>query len=201
MGGLIGYSYGYRTGIQSVIKTPSSEEKSTVEKFFEEPEIGRLKVDVPEEYTDSLVDAEAIYALPEKPSNNEPTGNIKGLKPFNLGEDLGELSLTIPESIESRVLSETEIDIDNDQKPEKAILYTVTGAGSLNFLRMVKNDKVIFEYMGSGISIHNAYGHPNGFVLSTETWQIRNGKRIRYVIKDDGLIVPLWQQRYIGIES
>lgn len=200
LGGFIGYSLGLRVNLNASKSTPTTEANRPINQFLSEPMVGRLKVDVPEEYRDTLVDAQSIYALPEQPSANDPTGNIKGLKPFDMNEAFGELSLSVPESIESRVFSEVEIDIDNDQRPEKAIFYTVTGAGALHFLRMVKDDKVIFEYMGSALNVNQVHGLTPGFVISTETPQDRNGYRIRYIINEDGIIVPLWQQRYIGIE-
>jgi hypothetical protein len=69
---------------------------------------------------------------------------------------------------------------------------------------------VVFENAGSFVGVEEIYGnnppmgreiHKPGFILTSETWQDRNGFRVRYVVKDDGSIEPLWQQRHAGIEN
>lgn len=225
IGGLIGYStasYQQETAVSNLKKqqeTTSDQKTASVPEsianFFSEPTEGRLSVELDPNYNFTIsMDAVPIYTLPEPPSPDLPTGHIDGLKPFDEYEGYEGIALysqeffALPRDPGWQV---QEFNIDHDRSPEQIMINSLTMTSQPHLVRIVKNDMVVFEYAGSVVGVEEIYGNKNtppghdihkpGFILTSETWQDRNGFRVRYVVKDDGSIEPLWQQRHAGIEN
>jgi hypothetical protein len=188
--------------------------QGSIAKFFSQPMEGRLKVELDPKYNFTIsMDAVPIYTLPEPPDTDLPTGHIDGLKPFDEYEGYNGIALysqqyaTHPRDPGWQV---QEFNIDHDRAPEQIMINSLTMTSQPHLVRIVKNGMVVFEYAGSVVGVEEIYGnnppmgreiHKPGFILTSETWQDRNGFRVRYVVKDDGSIEPLWQQRHAGIEN
>jgi hypothetical protein len=182
-------------------KTSSSLEEMTlaptslnpeIERFFSESTMGMLDIELDPSYGSTIIDAMPLYSLPEKPDSDFPTGDIQSIKSFDRTLNQSDL-FTIRDHMEQR------IDIDGDGEKEK-IVYFSTGVGSVpQMLQIVKNDRVVFEMEGSSLAVVEVYGNEGGFILTTQIWQDKNGERVRYVVDEDGIIKPLWQQRHAGI--
>jgi len=130
--------------------------------------------------------------LPEQSTDNFPTDNMSEIKPFD--ENKGADGLTLVSDWKIK-----DIDINDDGVDEKVMTNSIGIGSAPQLVRIVKDDMVIFEDVGSVVGIEKAY-YKDGFILTTEVWQDKNGKRIRYIIEGDGTIVPLWQQRHAGIK-
>lgn len=196
--GLISLIIGFFVG-KNVNNTPVNDIELSyslhpeIQRFFSEPTIGTLDIELDPIYGSTVIDAEPLYSLPEKPDSDLPTGNIQGIKPFDRTLNQSDL-FTI------RDYMEKSMDIDGDDEMEK-VAYFSTGVGSVpQMLQIVKNDQVVFEMEGSSLEAVETYGNKPGFILTTQIWQDKNGFRVRYVVDEDGTIKPLWQQRHAGIK-
>lgn len=161
-------------------------------RFFSEPVLGTLDIEIDPSYFSTIIDAEPLWSLPEQPSDDLPTGNMSGIKPFDENEGAYDLTLISDWKIKN-------IDINDDGVDEKVMTNSIGIGSAPQLVRIVKDDMVIFEHVESVVGIEEAY-YKDGFILTTEVWQDKNGKRIRYIIEEDGTIVPLWQQRHAGIK-
>lgn len=196
---LISITIGFFVG-KSVNNTPANDVEPSytlhpeIVRFFSEPVKGTLAIDMGKDvsYMLTLIDSEPLWSLPEEPTDDLSTGNMSGIKPFDENEGADGLTPISDWKIK-------DIDINDDGVNEKVMTNSI-GIGSVpQLVRIVKDDMVIFEHVGSVVGIEEAY-YKDGFILTTEVWQDKNGKRIRYIIEEDGTIVPLWQQRHAGIK-
>lgn len=209
LGIIIGFSVASSQKTKNEVTQNAGMEQSVID-FFSQPTIGRLAVNLNPEYGSTIIDAEPIWTLPEEPDEDFPTGHLDGIKPFDENEGFDNLPL-FSQSEDPNAppkWRETVFDIDGDYIPEKIMINNLTMTSQPHLIRIVKDDMVVFEFAGSVVSVEEVYGnqpwgkelYQPGFILTTQTWQQQNGHRVRYVISDDGGIVPLWQQRHAGIE-
>jgi len=216
LGGVVGYYFGKTNSVgrDNIVRKEPIPQQTTVEQsiadFYSHPIIGRIAVKLDPKYGNTIIDAEPIWSLPEPPDKEFPSGNMNSIRPFDVNEGLGGLPLysQMDDPTQPPNWKVSEIDIDNDGKPEKIMINSITMTSQPHLVRIVKNNKIIFEFSGSVLGIENVHGnHPRergfykpGFILTTQVWQDQNGQRVRYVVNEDGSIEPLWQQRHAGIE-
>lgn len=180
----------------------NSSSKPAVPSLTVDPEIVRffslqvtrtLEIELDPSYSSTLFDAEPLWSLPEQPTADLPTGNMSGLKPFDENEGSSGFDPLIEWQINN-------IDINGDDIDEKAMINGIGLSGFPHIVRIVKDNMVVFEFEGTRVGIENVSGEKPGFILTSEIWQEESGKRVRYIIEEDGKIVPLWQQRYAAIK-
>jgi len=208
---IVGFLFGSSKNDLLQIKTePDSSLPPEIVRFFSEAVQGTLSVELDPAYGSTVVDAEPIWSLPEKPDDELPRGNLNGFKVFDENEGWGDdpLYSQMFEANNSPDWTINEIDIDGDGKAEQVMINSLGMTSQPHLIRIVKNDMVVFEYAGSVVDIEETYGNADwgkemylpGFILTTQVWQDKNGLRVRYVIDEDGTIRPLWQQRHAGIK-
>jgi len=194
---LISFIIGFFIG-KSVNNTPS---KPIVPDLTLHPEIVRffslqvtrtLEIELDPSYSSTLFDAEPLWSLPEQPTADLPTGNMSGLKPFDKDEGSDGLDPLTEWQIKN-------IDINRDSIDEQAMTNGIGLSGFPHIVRIVKDNMVVFEFEGTRVGIEDVSSKKPGFILTTQIWQEGSGKRVRYIIEEDGAIVPLWQQRYAAI--
>lgn len=206
--GLICYELGKinsRLGAYSVYRPPIDD---AIAEFLREPVKGRIDVALDYKYSSSLADTKPLWTPPEAPASDLPTGDMNGLKPFDEYEGYGDRPLFSQMFDEPKAPGwiVKEIDIDGDGKPEKAMINSLSMTSQPHLLRIVKDNKVVFEYSGSVVDIEEVYDRPSeiyppGFLLTSQVWQLQNGFVARYITEKNGKIVPLWQQRHAGFED
>lgn len=190
--------------------SPTNTINPEIARFFSEPVKGTLSIELDPSYGSTIVDAEPIWSLPEKPDQDLPKGDLNGIKVFdeNEGWDGDPLYSQFDNPKNSADWETSDIDIDGDGEAEQIMINSLAMTSQPHLIRIVKNNMVVFEYAGSVVDIEEIYGnedwgkdmYPPGFILTTQIWQDKNGLRVRYVIDEDGIIRPLWQQRHAGIE-
>lgn len=161
--------------------------------FFSLQVTKTLEIELDPSYSSTLFDAEPLWSLPEQPTADLPTGNMSGLKPFDENEGSNGFDLLVEWQIKN-------IDINGDDIDEQAMTNGIGLSGFPHIVRIVKDNMVVFEFEGTRVEIEDVTGEKPGFILTTQIWQQESGKRVRYIIEDDGTIVPLWQQRYAAIK-
>lgn len=208
---IVGFLFGSsKNGLPQTKTEPDGNLHPEIVRFFSEPVQGTLSVELDPAYGSTVVDAEPIWSLPEKPDDELPTGNLNGFKVFdeNEGWNGDPLYPQFDNPKNSPDWETKDIDIDGDGKTEQIMINSLAMTSQPHLIRIAKNDMVVFEYAGSVVDVEETYGNEDwgkemylpGFILTTQVWQDRNGLRVRYVIDEDGTIRPLWQQRHAGIE-
>lgn len=191
-----------RTNTELIEKNKAHLEEAVAD-FFSEEVTGRLSLsdDYFDLYKNTLSDMNPIWTLPEEPNSDLPIGDLKGFKTFDPNEGWGEYRLysQMFDPSQPPKWKESSMDIDSDGVAEKIMINNMIMTGQPHLIRIVKNERVVFEFTGESVAIKEVSGR-SGFLISRQRWQDQNGVIIRYVIDEDGLIKPLWQQRHIGIE-
>lgn len=143
-----------------------------------------------------------LYSLPEPPDPELPKGNLNDRsRRFDEREGWGGdplYDLMFDPNADVR-WKEKLIDIDGDGEMERALTTHMIMTSGPHLLRIVKDGYVIFEYARANISVEA--GEVGGFVLKyLDNWQYLDGAIVRYIVDEDGIIRPLWQQRSCGLE-
>lgn len=200
--------FGYLIGIRKVSLMGRSVELTTLEppvmEFFSGKQDCRLLLQDTNDLSikDTLFGAK-LYSLPEPPDTDLPHGNLDSQKMFdeNEGYEDDPLYSQMFESNSPPNWFEVSIDIDGDLEPERALTNNLAMTQGPHLLRIVKDERVVFEYVGAGVSIEPAFnGKPGFFLRFDNDWQSENGILVRYVVSENGSIEPVWQQRHCGFE-
>lgn len=171
---------------------PAIESKTDIDSkivgFFSGRDEDLQDIELNSAYKSTAEDLKPFYTLPEKPDERFTTGNLAGLRTFQIETELEQNFL--------HIYMEEGYDIDGDNKEER-IYFLSTGASDIpQYMLIVKNGQVIFDYSGATLGFEKVSGEP-GFILTTFDRPPFGGTRVRYVVEEDGLIKPIWQQRFV----
>lgn len=84
-------------------------------------------------------------------------------------------------------------DVDKDGKKEKIVAADTAMNRTPHLLKIIKNNKVIFEAEGTSISAGEASDHNGFFLYQTIDWNNGEYRRTKYVY-DNGKFIPVWNQ-------
>lgn len=90
-------------------------------------------------------------------------------------------------------------DVDKDNQKEKIIVADVAMNHTPHLLKILKDNRIIFEAQGANIWVQEEVSSHNGFLLSqTIDWNTSEYQKTRYIY-DNGKFIPVWNQTSCGI--